>query len=130
MLSIRSRWRQKRAPENRSRFFPHSLHQGGWLLRVALRDLAPGLGHLGHEAFHGLEDLFGKFAVEFTNLLRLSNKGPISLPCEFGLNLNRLVERPHAHELLDKGPGVLEGLLGVVPVGIRDSLNADREVVR
>src|SRR3981081_2573847 len=106
-----------------------SLHQGSYLLDVALRDLAPGLGHLGHEAFPRLEGLLGKFAVESTNLLRLSNKAPISLPCEFGLDLDRLIERPHAHELLDKGPGLLDRPLGVVPVGIRDSPNADREVL-
>src|SRR5216683_3368140 len=93
--------------------------------------LAPGLGHLRREAFPRPEDdLLGKSAVEFTNLLRLSDKVRISLPCEFGLNLNRLIERPHSHELLDKGSGVLERLLGVVAVGIRDSLNTDGTVVR
>jgi hypothetical protein len=38
------------------------------------RDLAPGLGHLGRQTFPGPEDLCGKFAVELTNLLRLSDK--------------------------------------------------------
>lgn len=50
-------------------FSQHSLHQGSYLLCVALRDLAPGLGHLGREAFPRLEDLLGKLAIEFTNLL-------------------------------------------------------------
>src|SRR5258705_4357033 len=76
--------------------------------RAVLRDLAPGWGHLGHEAFQRLEDLLGKFAVESGNLLRLRNKGLICLPCEFDLYHNRLIERPHTHELLDKGPGVME----------------------
>src|SRR3981189_3344807 len=125
MLSRRSRWCKKKGSGKTGA----SLHQGSYLLDVALGDLAPGLGHLGHEAFPRLEGLLGKFAVESTNLLRLSNKAPISLPCEFGLDLDRLIERPHAHELLDKGPGLLDRPLGVVPVGIRDSLNADREVL-
>src|SRR5947207_14620311 len=86
--------------------------------------LAPGLGHPSREAYPRPEnDLLGKFVVESTNLLRLSDKVCISLPCEFGLNLNRLIERPHSHQLLDKGPGLLERLPGVVPVGIRDGLN-------
>jgi hypothetical protein len=50
---------KKRAPETRSLFLPHSLHQGSCFLRAALRDLAPGWGNLGHEAFQRLEDLLG-----------------------------------------------------------------------
>src|SRR6266851_3871765 len=125
MLSNRSRGCKKRPRKTGA-----SLHQGSYLLRVAPRYLAPGKGRLGQQSRKRLEDLLGEFAVEFADLLRLGNKGLISLLCEFGLNLDRLVERPHARELLDKRRGLLKRFPGVIAVGIRDGLNADREVVR
>src|SRR6266852_3120007 len=121
MLSNRSRGCKKRPRKTGA-----SLHQGNYLFSVAPRYLAPGKGRLGQQSRKRLEDLL----VEFADLLRLGNKGLISLLCEFGLNLDRLVERPHARELLDKRRGLLKRFPGVIAVGIRDGLNADREVVR
>src|ERR1700684_3151280 len=77
-------------------------------LAPPIRDLAPGLGHLGREALPGREELLSKFIVQFADLLRLSDKVRIGQRCELGLNFNGLVERPHAHQLLDKGSALLE----------------------
>src|SRR6266566_8341763 len=118
----------KKAPENRSLVLAACTK--AYLFRVAPRYLAPGMSRLGQQSRKRLENLLGKFAVEFTDPLRLRDKGLISLLGEFGLNLDRLVERPHACELLDKRRGLLERFPGVIAVGIRDGLNADREVVR
>jgi len=96
----------------------------------AIKSVAPGLGHLGRQTFPRPDHLCGKFAVEFTNFLRPSDKVRKSLPCEFGLNLNGVVERPHTHELLHKGPALQQRLPGVVHVGIRNGLNADWTIVR
>ena len=79
-----------------------------------------------NEDLEWLEAALGKPAVEFANLLRLSNEGLVSLLCEFGLDLDGFVERPHARELLDKGLGLFKRLLGIVAVGRRECLKVDR----
>src|ERR1700730_3163217 len=130
MLGGRSRWCKKKRPRKKPEpLFSRSLQQASYFAWRSARGLTRGLGQLGHVSFPRLEDLLGKLAVKFTNLLRLGNKVLISPLCEFGLNLDRLVDRAHAHELLDEGPGLLKRFLGVVQIGIRNSLNADREVV-
>jgi hypothetical protein len=71
---------------------PEPLLANSSLLRVAPRDLARGVVRLGQEALQGLEDLLGKFAVEFPNLLRVRKEGLARMLGEFGLNLDGLVE--------------------------------------
>ena len=126
---------QQRPAQQRSRrnldFCLHTgLSPGSHLLRTPSSHLAPGLGHIDRQTFPRSDHLCGKFAVKFTNLLRPSDKVRKSLPCEFGLNLNGVVERPHTHELLYKGPALLQRLPGVVHVDIRNGLNADGTIVR
>ncbi len=41
---------------------------------------------------------------------------------EIGLKLKSLVRRPHARELLEKRPGLLEGFFRAVAIGIRNLL--------
>src|SRR5260370_35292591 len=94
----------KKAPENRS--LGLAACTKAYLFSVAAAILAPGMGRLGQQPRKRLEDLLGKFAVELTNPLRLRNKGFISLLCEFGLNLDRLVDGPHARALRDQGRGL------------------------
>ena len=60
----------------------------------------------------------------------LGNEAFVSLLREFGLKLKGLVERPHACELLEKGPSLIERLPGVVAIGVRDGLIADRDGLR
>src|SRR5258706_5106365 len=88
--------------------------------------LAPSLGLLVNQALERPEILLGKATVEFADLLRLGNEGLVSLLCEFGLDLDGFVERPHARELLDKGLGLFKRLLGIVAVGRRECLKVDR----
>ena len=66
--------------------------------------------------------------MEFTNLLRLGNEAFVSLLRKFGLKLKGLAERPHASELLEKGPRLIERLPGVVAIGVRDGSIANRDV--
>ena len=106
-------------PEPRQRFASY-----------AIKSFGARLGRLGRQTFPRPDHLCGKFTVKFANLLRPSDKVRKSLPCEFGLNLNGVVERPHTHELLDKGPVLLQRLPGVVHVGIRNGLNTDWTIVR
>src|SRR6266704_5758799 len=80
----------------------------------------------GDEALERFEVLLGKAAVQFANPPRLVNEGLVGLSCEFGLNLNDLVERAHARELLDIGLGLCKRLLGVVAISRRDRLKIDR----
>src|ERR1700722_6621542 len=119
----------RRSPE-KSRFpVAHDLSPGSHLLYV-IKSLSARLGSLGCQALPRPKELCGEFAVKFIKLLRLSDKVRKSLPCEFGLNLNGIVERPHTHELAGKGRALLQRFPGVVHVGIRNGLNADWTIAR
>src|SRR5664279_5581591 len=91
-------------------------------------DPARGLGPYGHEAFQPLQPLPRQFPMHLADLLRLGNEGLASLLGEFGLDLDGLVERPHARELFEKALGLFEGLHGVFTVGVRDCLKADPRI--
>src|SRR5258708_12858353 len=82
----------KKAPENRSLVLAACTK--AYLFSVAAAILAPGMGRLGQQARKRLENLSGKFAVEFTNPLRLRNKRLISLLFESRLTLHPLLPRP------------------------------------
>src|SRR6516165_12484898 len=84
------------------------------------------LRHPGHEAFETLQPLGSQLAVQFADPARLGNEGLIGLPRELGLKLKSLVERAHADELLEEGPGLLERLPGKVAICVRDRLKVDR----
>src|SRR5258705_6331743 len=92
--------------------------------------LAMGSPRVDHPDYNAPPDLQCQFTVEFTNLLRLGNEAFVSLLREFGLKFKGLVGRPHASELLEKGPGLIERLPGVVAVGLRDGSKARTPVTK
>src|SRR6516162_9385730 len=64
--------------------------------------------------------------MQFADPARLGDEGLVGLTRELGLKLKNLVERAHADELLEEGPGLLERFPGKVTIGIRDRLKVDR----
>src|ERR1700686_2121947 len=89
---------KKRLRKNRSLCSPTVCVKTAICFAQRPEDLARALGRPRQQALQGPEDLLGEFAVEFANLLRLRQKGLVSLLCEFGLNLDRLVERAHPRQ--------------------------------
>ena len=90
--------------------------------RIALA--GGGRRELRDDAFQRLVGLLGEIGVEPRDLLRLRNERLISGLREFGLHFERLVQRLHARQLLDKRLGVFKRLLGVVAIGAGDGLKA------
>ena len=90
--------------------------------------LARALRHLLHETFKALQTLFGHFALEFADALRLRDKAVASLLGEFRLNLEGRAERAHACELLEIGSRLFQRGPRVIAPGIRDGAIADRRV--
>src|ERR1700751_1273727 len=86
----------------------------------------PASARLAHpdKTLPALQALPGHFAVEVVDPLRFGDKIVIGLLGEFGLQLERLVEGPHAPELLEEGRGLVERAAGEVAIGIRDGLVA------
>src|SRR5262249_18822008 len=94
------------------------------------KTLVRGRVELRGQAFVRLEGLLSEIGIEARDLLRLGDEGFVGRARKFGLRLERLVQRLHAGELLDKRLGVFERLLGVVAIGGSDRLNAALHVAR
>src|SRR5665647_3636058 len=83
-----------------------------------------GRGKLGDDAFQRLEGLLGEVGVKSRDLLRLGHEGLERRLGVFALHFDRLLQRLHAGQLLDKRLAVFERLLGVVAIGAADGLKA------
>src|SRR5690348_15828727 len=54
------------------------------------------------KAFPALQPLAGEFAMKLANLVRLGDEVVVGLPRELRLQLECLVDRPHARELFEE----------------------------
>src|SRR5437588_2792764 len=90
-------------------------------------DLSICRGHHCNNTTERLVGLLGKVAVQCANLLCLSYERAVSRLREFDLNFNRLVERFHGRELLNKRLGVFKRLRRVVTISSGNRLKAAGE---
>src|SRR5215218_3145671 len=98
---------------------------GASLQSKAFRDLLRGLAvGDGDETLVRLEGLLREARIELAELGRLRDEALVGRLDEVGLDLDRLVERLRADELLERGSRLLEGLLGVICGLDRDRLGS------
>src|SRR5215204_4927670 len=102
-----------------------ALRPGASLQSKAFCDLLRGLAvGDGDETLVRLEGLLREARIELAELGRLRDEALVGRLDEVGLDLDRLVERLGADELLDRRGRLLERLLGVIGGLDRDRLGA------